>query len=149
MVSGGAHCQHELKSSHAVAITSAKNDREKPPKHLVAFSIFDGHALELPGFVGEETPRQKLAKSLESFIREDGFFKKSPMDAYSQAWALAFYLAETRSVEFARYLKTVASRNPLEQYDGDARMKDFRDAFGRDLEFLEDGMLRFYNKMGQ
>lgn len=93
--------------------------------------------------------RRRPAKSLESFVRDDGLFKKSALDAYSQAWALTFYLAETRPVEFARYLKAVSSRNPLEKYDGDARVKDFRAAFGGDLEFVETGMLRFYDRLGQ
>lgn len=91
--------------------------------------------------------QRRTSKSLEAFVRDDTLFKKSALDAYSQAWALTFYLAETRSVEFAKYLKTVAGRNPLEKYEPDARVKDFRDAFGRDLDFLETGMLRFYDRL--
>lgn len=117
-------------------------------KREVGAEIWDRVNPERLKWFQEYRLSRRMAKSLESFIREDGVFKKSPLDAYSQAWALAFYLAETRSVEFARYLKTVASRNPLERYDGDARVKDFRDAFGRDLDFLENGMLRFYDKLG-
>lgn len=92
---------------------------------------------------------RRPAGSLEAFVRDDKLFQRSPLDAYSQAWALTFYLAESRQVELARYLKTVADRDPLKPYDGDARVKDFRDIFGRDFEFLENGMLRFYDKLGQ
>jgi Protein of unknown function (DUF1570) len=92
---------------------------------------------------------RRPAGSLEAFIRDDSLFKRSALDAYSQAWALAFYLAETRQAEFARYLKTVADRDPLKPYDADARFKDFVDTFGRDFEFLENGMLRFYDKLGR
>jgi hypothetical protein len=93
--------------------------------------------------------KRRPANSLETFVREDSLFKKATLDAYSQAWSLTFFLAETRPVEFAKYLKVVATRNPLQSYDGDARVKDFRDAFGKDLEFVENGMLRFYDKLGQ
>lgn len=88
-------------------------------------------------------------KSLEAFIRNDTLFKKSALDAYSQAWALSFYLAESRQVEFASYLKKVASRNPLEPYDEESRLKDFKSAFGNDLEFVETGMLRYFERLGQ
>jgi hypothetical protein len=92
---------------------------------------------------------QREANSLESFLREDTLFARSTLDAYSQAWALTFYLAETRPAEFTRYLKQMATRNPLEEYDGEARVKDFRSAFGQDLQFLENGMLRYYDRLGQ
>jgi hypothetical protein len=97
---------------------------------------------------GEYRRQRRPADSLEAFVRDDRLFKTSALDAYSQAWALTFYLAETRPVELAKYLKVVATRNPLEKYEGDARVKDFRDAFGRDLRFLETGMLRFYDRLG-
>lgn len=87
--------------------------------------------------------------SLEAFLRTDTLFKKSTLDAYSQAWALTFYLAESRPAEFASYLKAVAGRNPLEPYDEDARLKDFKSAFGNDLEFIELGMLRYFEHLGQ
>ncbi|MEI8380810.1 MAG: DUF1570 domain-containing protein [Planctomycetota bacterium] len=88
-------------------------------------------------------------KSLEAFIRNDTLFKKSALDAYSQAWALSFYLAESRQVEFASYLKKVAGRNPLEPYDEESRLKDFKSAFGNDLEFVETGMLRYFERLGE
>jgi hypothetical protein len=97
----------------------------------------------------EYRQERRPAKSLEAFLREDSLFKKAPLDAYSQAWALSFYLAETRPAEFAKYLKIVATRNPLETYPADARIKDFRDAFGRDLEIIENGMLRFFSRFGE
>lgn len=92
---------------------------------------------------------RRLSKSLESFVRDDGAFKSAPLDAYSQAWALAFYLSESRPVEFAKYLKTVATRDPLKPYDGDSRVKDFRECVSRDLEFLETGMLRFFDRLAE
>lgn len=93
-----------------------------------------------------EYRNRRPPKSLESFIREDSLFKTAALDAYSQAWALTFYLVETRPTEFTRYMKTVSSRDPLTPYDADTRLKDFKAAFGKDLDFLENGMLRFYDR---
>lgn len=87
--------------------------------------------------------------SLEAFIRDDTLFKRAPLDAYSQAWALTFYLVESRPVEFARYLKAIAARDPLTRYDADSRLNDFRDAFGKDLAIIESGMLRFHDRLGE
>lgn len=92
---------------------------------------------------------RRPAGSLETFIRDDGLFKLAPLDAYSQAWALTFYLVESRPVEFARYLKAIAARDPLTRYDADSRLNDFRDAFGKDLDIIESGMLRFHDRLGE
>ncbi|MEK6257911.1 MAG: DUF1570 domain-containing protein [Planctomycetota bacterium] len=93
--------------------------------------------------------QRRPAGSLESFVRDDALFKRAPLDAYSQAWALTFYLVESRPVEFARYLKAIAVRDPLTRYDADSRLNDFRDAFGRDLAIIEGGMLRFHDRLGE
>lgn len=91
--------------------------------------------------------KRRPSGSLEAFIRDDSLFKRAPLDAYSQAWALTFFLVETRPVEFARYLKAISARDPLTRYDANSRLRDFRDAFGKDLDFLETGMLRFHNRL--
>lgn len=86
-------------------------------------------------------------RSLESFLRDDGLFRRAPLDAYSQAWALTYFLIETRPVEFSRYLKTLAARDPLVRYDAKDRLVDFQTAFGRDVEFLEQSMLRYHDRV--
>ncbi len=91
--------------------------------------------------------QRRPAGSLEAFLRDDALFKRAPLDAYSQAWALTFYLVESRPAEFARYLKTIAARDPLTRYDADARLNDFRDVFGKDLALIESGMLRFHDRL--
>lgn len=94
--------------------------------------------------------RQRRAPaSLESFVREDQAFQRAALDAYSEAWALTFYLAESRSTELARYLRTLAARDPLQPYTADARLQDFRDAFGADLPLLETNFLRFHDRLAK
>lgn len=87
--------------------------------------------------------------SLDAFLRDDTLFKRASLDAYSQAWALTFYLVESRPAEFARYLKAIAARDPLTRYDSDSRLADFRDAFGKDLDVIENGLLRFHDRLGE
>jgi hypothetical protein len=86
---------------------------------------------------------RRSANSLREFIRDDSMFDTATLDAYSQAWALSFYLLETKSTEYSRYLKKLAARDPLKPYDANDREKDFTDAFGRNLERLDASFLLF------
>lgn len=92
---------------------------------------------------------RRPAGSLEAFLSDDTLFKRATLDAYSQAWALTFYLVESRPAEFARYLKAISARDPLTRYDADSRLSDFRDAFGKDLDLIENGLLRFHDRLGE
>lgn len=92
-----------------------------------------------------ESRRQQ--KSLADFVSDDSLFHSSVLDAYSQAWALSFFLVETRPGKYARYLKTVATRDPMEPYEPEQRLADFRKAFGDDLDWLETEFLRFVAKL--
>jgi hypothetical protein len=86
---------------------------------------------------------RRKQKSLEAFIAGDEMFQSSTLDAYSQAWAFTFFLAETRSRQHAKYLHTIAARNPLADYPAADRVSDFKQAFGSNLAQLEAEFLRF------
>jgi hypothetical protein len=86
---------------------------------------------------------RRKPKSLETFLAGDDLFRTNPLDAYSQAWALTFYLFETRPREYAQYLRTVAARNPLEDYTPQARVADFQRTISKDLKVFEAEFLRF------
>lgn len=85
--------------------------------------------------------------SLPQFVSEESLFLNAPLDYYAQAWALTFFLAETRPMAYAGYLKQVADRNPLERYTPQQRLQDFQTAFGSDLSRLEVDMLRFIDDL--
>jgi hypothetical protein len=85
--------------------------------------------------------------SLETFIASDALFQTNALDAYSQGWALTFFLLETRSRKYANYLKVVAAREPLKQYTSKQRVADFKKAFGNNLPRLEIDMLRFISRL--
>ena len=93
--------------------------------------------------------QRRIPASLESFIRNDNAFQRAALDAYSEAWALTFYLAESRSAELAAYLRTIAARDPLQPYTADERLNDFQAAFGADLTLIESGFLRFHDRLAK
>lgn len=100
-------------------------------------------------FIGFQNFVQKRRKqdSLEAFVASDDMLSRAPLDFYAQSWALSFYLMETRSRQYATYLKTIAARDPLKPYGKSARVADFQEAFGKDLAWLETGFLRFIDQL--
>lgn len=96
---------------------------------------------------GNFAKSRRPEKSLEAFLRSDGMFDAATLDAYAQAWALTFYLVETRPRDYAKYLKTICNRDPLMRYGEDDRVADFQDAFGENLQLFESGFLRFMSRL--
>jgi len=96
---------------------------------------------------GDFVNRRRTQKSLAKFIASDTPFKTAVLDAYSQAWALTFFLLETRPSDYARYLKRIAEHNPLEPYTAKQRVNDFKNIFGDDVERLEVEFLRFISRL--
>lgn len=84
---------------------------------------------------------------LRQMIASDGVFQTNPLNAYAEAWALTFFLTETRSAKYADYLKRIAQRDRLEEYSSDDRLKDFQAAFGKDLVILDAQLLEFMSKL--
>lgn len=87
---------------------------------------------------------RRKPKSLEDFLTSDAKFETATLDAYSESWALMFFLAETRSSQLAGYLKKLAYRTELGQYTPMRRLDDFKASFGKDLVQLEAQYLRFH-----
>lgn len=92
---------------------------------------------------GNFVKERRQPQSLEAFIAGDDLFQKNALDAYSQAWALTFFLFETRPRNYADYLRTIASRNPLESYTPEARVADFQRTISKELKLLEAEFLRY------
>ena len=90
---------------------------------------------------------RRQPKTLESYVQSDQGFGANVLDGYSQAWALTYFLVETRSSEYARYLKLIAARPAIEEYDDKQRLADFRQAFGSDLVLLEAKFLRYMDEV--
>ena len=92
---------------------------------------------------------RRAPKSLTDFIQSDASFESDILDAYSQSWALTFFLLETRPAEYAKYLHGLAQRDPMKEYASEDRLRDFQAAFGRDLVMLEAHFLNFYQDLAR
>ncbi|MEZ6066928.1 MAG: DUF1570 domain-containing protein [Planctomycetaceae bacterium] len=91
--------------------------------------------------------QRRPAKHLSEFVTSGASFEGLPLDEYAEAWALSFYLFETRPSEYSRYLRTTAARDPLSSYDAATRLADFEAAFGKDLDRLEAQYLTFIQRL--
>jgi hypothetical protein len=89
---------------------------------------------------------RRQSRSLEDFISKDDLYTSATLDAYSEGWALTFFLAETRHGSYVRFLKAIAKREGLKAYLPEQRVADFRKAFG-DLKSVEADYVRFFEKM--
>ncbi len=95
----------------------------------------------------EFVKKRRKQKSLAGFVKSDTLFEKSIFDAYAQAWALSFYLIETRPAKYMKYLKTIAKRDPLKPYTPQERLADFTNTFGDDLDKLETALIRYIDRL--
>lgn len=80
---------------------------------------------------------------LERIVADDARFREAETagDAYAAAWALSWFLMETRKAAFVKYLAMLAARTPCTDYDRESRLRDFTAAFGAPAD-LEPAFLR-------
>ncbi len=86
---------------------------------------------------------RRQPKSLAAYVQSDQVFAENVIDGYAQAWALTYFLIETRPREYSRLMHSIAARPATENYDEKQRLADFEAAFGADLALLEAKFLRF------
>lgn len=67
-------------------------------------------------------------------------------DAYAEAWAFTFYAIRNKKSEYVAYMKTLQKLEALGADSRESRLKAFRDAFGEDLEKLDDLFLKYMRK---
>lgn len=86
---------------------------------------------------------QRRAKdSLESLVRNDTRFiaADTAEDAYSESWALTYFLIRKEASDYVKYLTRISQKEPLELATVDQRLAEFQAAFGEpgrlDAEFL-------------
>jgi len=85
--------------------------------------------------------------ALKPFIAGDTLFAASPLDAYSEAWALSFFLAESEPTAYGKYLREMAKRDPLKPYSAEERQQDFEAVFGSSYSKLEFRYRKFITGM--
>jgi hypothetical protein len=89
------------------------------------------------------------AGSLEKIVLGDDPFRKpdEALDAYSRAWALTFFLAQTRKAAFVGYMRTISRKEPLTDDSPEERLSDFRNAFGTTPAELEEPLLKYMARL--
>ncbi len=95
----------------------------------------------LSDFKAQTKKRQK--GFLVDLISSDDLFESDAAQAYAQAWALTFWLVETRPRQYSQYLALTAKLEPGEVYSAAARMKDFTSVFGDNFKMHEARFTRF------
>jgi hypothetical protein len=83
--------------------------------------------------------------SLEMLLSNDKRFRDSTTsaDAYAEAWALNYYLLQTKSEAYVKYLAALAEQKPLIDVEPAERIRKFKEFFGEDLQTLENDFLRY------
>ena len=86
--------------------------------------------------------------SLQSLIRDDKRFldTKTALDAYSEAWALTYFLLSQHSKEYVAYLGMLSKKGPLLQDGPEKRLEEFRQALG-DPKALDTEFLRYMSRL--
>lgn len=85
--------------------------------------------------------------TLAEMVASDRAFRTNAPRAYAEAWALTFYLSETRPREYEQYLTLTASQPSGTDYSPAERLADFRSVFGDDLEILEANFVKWMKEL--
>ena len=95
---------------------------------------------------------QRLSPSFKQgfvaeFVSDDRMFRSDVNRAYATAWALSFYLVETRPQKYSQFLAMTATRPDFSAYPAAERLKDFVKVFGADPAVLEAQFLKFMREI--
>ena len=93
--------------------------------------------------------RRRPENSLQLLIASDKRFQdgKTTADAYSEAWALNYFLLRTKRKLYVKYLKILAKLDPLEDLTKEKRLVQFKSVFGENLEKLDAQFLRYMRRV--
>lgn len=85
---------------------------------------------------------------LARMVAADELFRNQALDAYSSAWAFTYFMTENpaRARSYARYLRILGERDPLQHYTAEERLKDFQSAFG-DVSKVEIDFFRSIDRL--
>ena len=83
--------------------------------------------------------------TLEPMVFGDEPFRRADeaIDAYARAWALTYYLMQTRREAFVGYLRTLSRKEPFGDDSPEIRRQDFVDAFGAPPAAFEEPLVKF------
>ncbi|MSR57416.1 MAG: DUF1570 domain-containing protein [Planctomycetaceae bacterium] len=92
---------------------------------------------------------RRPADSLTTLIQSDARFTNPDQmgPAYAEAWALSYFLIKARKKAYVEYLNRLAAKPRLVFDDPATRLKDFRAAFGDDLQQLDQEFVKYVRKL--
>lgn len=85
--------------------------------------------------------------AIANLVSGDRLFQQNPEAAYSEAWALTFFLSESEPRKYQQYLARVAALPKFSEYTSVARLNDFTAVFGNNLPLLDARMQRFFKEL--
>jgi hypothetical protein len=87
--------------------------------------------------------------AIPAIVLEDEPFRRADeaLDNYARAWALTYFLVQTRREAFVSYLRTLAEKPPFAADSPEIRRREFLDAFGSTPEELEEPLLKFIARL--
>jgi hypothetical protein len=80
-------------------------------------------------------------------VDDEAFRGADAVDAYAAAWALTYFLAQTRKPQLVAYLRTLAGKRPLAADSAEERLRDFEAAFAAEPRVLEDALLKYMARL--
>ncbi|TWT85197.1 hypothetical protein Pla123a_00030 [Posidoniimonas polymericola] len=152
-------------ATHQVAFNLGVHSRTSPPPYWIPeglATLFEARGVWRPSGSDQRGDRvnygylsafrrhateKKPPFSLREFVASDQPFKRNTSAAYAQAWALSFYLSETRPREFAQHLQQTADRPVYSTFSAAERVSYFTEAFGSDLDVLQANFLQWVAKL--
>jgi hypothetical protein len=102
-----------------------------------------GRLIEFRDYVA----KRRRPDSLPTLLTSDKPFNSDSAGAYSESWALSFYLCETQPRLYAEYLAKTAERPLFSEYPAAERMADFQDVFGSEMRKFDQKFLRFMEEV--
>lgn len=89
--------------------------------------------------------RTRPAGAFETLLSEDKQFRDpaTAADAYAEAWALNYFLLQTKADAYVKYIQALAEQTPLVTVTPAERIAQFKQFFGDDLTALEAEFLRY------
>jgi hypothetical protein len=110
-------------------------------------SLGDVNRVRLAGF--RDYLRRRPSDSLVTLLTDDNRLRSgtTAADAYSEAWALNYFLIRQRPQQFRDYLKMLSEKRPMFWDDTATRLKEFQEAFGTNLAELDAEFLRYMSRV--
>lgn len=89
------------------------------------------------------------AGMLEAIVLDDEPFRRADeaIDMYARAWALTYFLVQTRKEAFVAYLQKLSQKEPLAEDSPESRRQEFIDAFGQPPAAFEEPLLKFMARL--